>query len=187
MPGPVGMAPSSSRQHTAPFLNSIVPRARSSRSGKLAQVRLVTDQRDVFGALGVLGDRLEHLRHAPAGRQRFELLDARLAADAGDEQFRGVRRARQRAGQHELELDVELLEAPTTLEARDALAGQRPLAVVGIVRPALRGDCVTNQVQLDGGGHVSECRCSSGHGGRTRRAAGVATAHSLRIDARRRM
>ena len=118
--------------------------------GQFAEVRLVADERDPLGALRVLRDRFENLRLPAAGRERLELLEARLAADAGDEELRRVRGAHERARQHDIELHLEGLQPlDHLLETRDALARQRPLAIVGIVGTALRRDRVTNEIQLD--------------------------------------
>ena len=106
---------------TAPFLNSMVPARAKETNRQLAEIRLVSHQRNMMEALRELGDGVEHLGHPAARGQRLENLDAGLASDAGDEQFGRVGSANQRTGHHELELDVELLQAlDDAFETRDA-------------------------------------------------------------------
>ena len=89
-----------------------------------------------------------------AGSQRLDLGDGPAWLQPGAEHLRRLPRAGQRAGEHEVDHDVHRDEpGDRLLESLDAVGRQRPQAIVGILRTALRGDGVTNEIQLDGGGH----------------------------------
>jgi hypothetical protein len=103
-------------------------------------------------ALRVRLDRLDDRLVPAAWGERLDLRDRGLGLQAGGQNLSGLARPHQRAGQHEVNDDVDRGKAFDRLcESLLARGCQRPQAIVGILRSALRGNRVTNQVQLDSG------------------------------------
>ena len=157
VPGPPGVALSTSIGADRAFLElDAAPRAQQP-GGQFAQVRLVADQRETAVPLGARLDRVDDGGVTAARGQRLELFDRRLGLE-GRRPAAWPSRARAPAGWS----GPESISTPSSLkpftESRKRFTPSGvsgPQAIVGILRAALGGDGVSNEVELEDGGHGS--------------------------------
>ena len=189
VPGPPGVAASTLMGHTAPFLNSTLPRAPISPRPSSPRSRLVADEGEPAMPLRAwVLDRLDDRRGRPPGASASTpAIDGLGFIPAAS--ICAVSRARASGlRQHEVDRDVhdrrpghrfgKLLLYPRR---------QRPEAIVGILRSAFGGDGVTNEVEL-----MVAAMGAMTAGRVTRRwvdspAAAITASHSLHHDGRARM
>ena len=92
---------------------------------------------------------------AAAGHERLDFRNRGFGFQSRGEDLRRFTRPRERARQHEVDDHVHLGEAGNRFgELLRTGRRQRAEGIVGVFRSALRGNSVTNQIQLDGSGHV---------------------------------
>jgi hypothetical protein len=121
---------------------------------KLAEVRLVPDDRNPARVAAETRDGLGDRAWRGPRRQQVQHLDTGRRRQARREDLRRLAGPEQRARPHEIETDAEGGEpGHRAREPGDAGGGQRPLAVVRVLRAPRGRDRVADEVELPGGRH----------------------------------